>query len=131
MPKIKVEKEMTLPELIEWAWKNDVKNRKFISSNYGNVRFYSDGWVSAYDIERDETFTVEVEEEITEKTILPVFLEICTIGDEMDHSTIIRNESIKHILEDNDEALTTKTIHLINDDDTMTLLWKNGAMVDD
>ena len=70
MPKIKVEKQMTLPELIEYAWENGVRNKNFTSSENGSVGFDGEGLVTTIAVGRDETFTFEVEKEATEDTCL-------------------------------------------------------------
>lgn len=137
MVKIKRKVEMTLPELIEWAWKNDVKEKAFYSNvDGGSVYFDMVQTVSVeHSIDKDETFTVEIEEEITEDTKLPKFLEIFAYknlgyGDE--NSLIEENKSIKEILEENEERLLiTKAIHLVNNDGTHTLIWKDGELVGD
>ncbi|HEC2242404.1 TPA: hypothetical protein R1960_002655, partial [Staphylococcus delphini] len=69
--KIKVEKEMNLHELIKWAWENNVKGETF-TSNYGrDVKFYSDVSFNTMEpIYHWDTFTVEVEEEVTEETVI-------------------------------------------------------------
>lgn len=137
MVKIKRKVEMTLPELVEWAWKNDVKEKAFYSNvDGGSVYFDMVQTVSVeHSIDKDETFTVEIEEEITEDTKLPKFLEIFAYknlgyGDE--NSLIEENKSIKEILEENEERLLiTKAIHLVNNDGTHTLIWKDGELVGD
>ncbi|MHC9401976.1 hypothetical protein ACYVUF_13100, partial [Staphylococcus epidermidis] len=70
MVKIKRKVEMTLPELIDWAWKNGVKEKAFYSNiDGGSVYFDMVQTVSVeHSIVRTETFNVEVEEEITEDT---------------------------------------------------------------
>ncbi len=37
--KIKTKKQMTLPQLIEWAWDNDVKDKYFVGNGIGEVEF--------------------------------------------------------------------------------------------
>lgn len=137
MVKIKRKVEMTLPELIEWAWKNDIKEKVFYSNlDGGSVYFDMVQTVSVENsIDKDETFTVEVEEEITEETKLPKFLVIfldMSISNYIETSAIGENESIKEILQGNEKrSLTIKAIHLVNDDETHTLIWKDGELVGD
>ncbi|MDK4100458.1 hypothetical protein O0G41_13135, partial [Staphylococcus pseudintermedius] len=75
--KIKVKKEMNLHQLIQWARENNVKGETF-TSNYGrNVKFYSDGSFNTMEpIYHWDTFTVKAEEEITERTVIPLLLEV-------------------------------------------------------
>lgn len=138
MVKIKRKVEMTLPELIEWGFKNEIKNIEFVSNFFEkkSVIFNLSGWAEfsdEYAYLPEDTFTVEVEEEITEETELSKFLEIFAYknlgyGDE--NSLIEENKSIKEILEENEErSLITKVIHLVNNDGTHTLIWKDGELV--
>lgn len=75
--KIKKKVKMNLHELIQWARENNVKGETF-TSNYGrNVKFYSDVSFNTMEpIYHWDTFTVEAEEEITERTVIPLLLEV-------------------------------------------------------
>ena len=66
MVKVKVEKKMNLLELIDWAWKNGVKEKAFYSNiDGGSVYFDMVQTVSVeHSIVKSETFTVEVEEDL-------------------------------------------------------------------
>ncbi len=52
--KFKTKKEMTLPQLIEWAWENSIKHKEFTGSRNGIVEFDFRGWVRTDLIEPDE-----------------------------------------------------------------------------
>ena len=123
MVKIKRKVEMTLPELIEWAWKNDVNKRTFTSSNNTSVSFSKyGGFVSTIKyVFKDETFTVEVEEEITEETEIPEMLEIFQDND----GTQWFGNSIEQVKDDFSREFWLK------DGNTMTLIWKDGELVGD
>lgn len=133
MVKIKRKIEMALPELIEYVWKNNIKEKTFYS-NLDNscVRFnrFQTVFIDA-PINKDETFTVEVEEEITEKTKLDVVLEIYTDLNyvESKFPDIHKSVSINDILGYTSNRLVTKCLYLVNEDDTMTLIWKDGELV--
>lgn len=80
--KIKQTKTMNLPQLIEWAWDNDVKEMSYRRSNR---RVFEYVWVdedSSIEFDedmlfrKDDIFEIEVEEEITEDTIIPKMLVI-------------------------------------------------------
>ena len=128
---------MTLPELIEWAWKNNVEGKAFYSNiDGGSVYFDTLQTVSVeHSIDKDETFNVEVEEEITEETKLPKFLVVflnMSISNYIERPAIGEDESIKEILQGNkNHPLTIKAIHLVNNDGTHTLIWKDGELVGD
>ncbi|MGX0474231.1 uncharacterized protein YkuJ [Staphylococcus hominis] len=123
MVKIKREVEMTLPELIEWAWKNGVNKRTFTSSNNTSVSFSKyGGFVSTIKyVFKDETFTVEVEEEITEDTKIPEMLEIF----QDNYGNQWFGNSIEQVKDDLSREFWLK------DGDTMTLIWKDGELVGD
>lgn len=136
MVKIKRKVEMTLPELIEWAWKNGVKGKVFPSSRLGQIKIDHDGNIGSIGwIFENDTFTVEVEEEITEDTQIYRLLElkdsfIFKDGGWKDlnimKSNMYGNQSISEVK--NDES---KKFYMLNEDDTMTLIWKDGELVGD
>lgn len=135
MAKIKRKVEMTLPELITWAWKNDVKEKAFYS-NLGEDSVYFDmaQIVSIeHAIAEGETFTVENEEEITEYTRLDTVLEIYKDlhSPVSIHSVIREGSSINNILEANPSYFNTECLYLVNEDMTLTLIWKDGELVGD
>lgn len=125
MAKIKKKVKMTLPELITWAWENDVREEWFYSDNqaqkssYG-VQFDEDGdFISRLALNSDLLFTVEVEEEITEETEIPEILEIFKDND----GTQWFGNSIEQLKDDFSREFWLK------DGDTMTLIWKDGELV--
>ncbi|EGQ1283080.1 hypothetical protein I0590_000657 [Staphylococcus pseudintermedius] len=129
--KIKVKKEMNLHQLIQWARENNVKGETF-TSNYGrNVKFYSDVSFNTMEpIYHWDTFTVEAEEEITERTVIPLLLEVYEFEGELVFLPQKRS-TIESLLKqsDREENITTKILYLINDDGTLTLIWKDGELV--
>ncbi|MDO0970898.1 hypothetical protein [Staphylococcus haemolyticus] len=126
MAKIKHKVEMTLPELIEWAWENEVSDKAFYSNlDGGSVYFDKIQNLSIeHEIAINETFTVEIEEEITKETEIPKLVSINR--NNLNEVNINFNCSIGQFLDRSDY-----NYYILNDDDTMTLLWKDGAMVDD
>lgn len=124
MVKIKRKVEMTLPELIEWAWENEVSDKAFYSNlDGGSVYFDKIQNLSIeHEIAINETFTVEIEKEIDEDTVLPMFIEIFTGVDDEIFIDYHENENIKEVLEINSSRAKTKTFNLINNDGTMTLI---------
>lgn len=136
MPKIKRKVEMTLPKLIEWAWENEVSDKAFYSNlDGGSVYFDKIQNLSIeHEIAINETFTVEVEEEVTEETQIYRLLELkdsFTFKDggwkdlNIMKSNMYGNQSISEVK--NDES---KKFYMLNEDDTMSLIWKDGAMVE-
>ena len=117
--KIKRKVEMNLPQLIEWGWKNEIEKRSF-TSNGGKVtanfedmgRFVADNFISS-----DVTFTVEIEEKITEKTKLWNFIELSSEG-LLGRTYLHKNLAIEDVKTDNSVAF-----YIIDDDLTPTLIW--------
>lgn len=128
MVKIKQKKEMTLPELIQWGWKNHITEKAFYSNlDGGSVYFNKFQNVSIeYETAINETFAVEVEEEITEDTIFPLLLKIYETSDNKSEVCVYRSMSI------NATETSNRTIsyYLINNDGTLILIWKGGELVD-
>ncbi|MCI2885858.1 hypothetical protein FH114_02265 [Staphylococcus hominis] len=124
MAKIKKKVEMTLPELIEWAWKNGVKEKAFYSNlDGGSVYFDMVQTVSVeHAIAKDETFTVEVEEEITEETLLPKILVLY----KGENPEILHNETIEVTDYEKEDV-----IYIIDEQENLTLIWKDGELVGD
>lgn len=129
MAKIKRKVEMTLPELIQWGWKNHITEKAFYSNlDGGSVYFDNLQNVSTeHEIAINETFTVEVKEEITEDTIIPFLLKIYKSGDNASEASIYRSISI------NTAESSTRSIayYSINDGGTLTLIWKDGELAGD
>ena len=138
MAKIKRKVKMTLAELIDWGFKNNVKDREFScnQATYRPVVFDSIGWIDfidGYCYPPGDTYTVEIEEEITEETKIYRLLElkdsfIFKDGGWKDlnimKSNMYGNQSISEVK--NDES---KNFYMLNEDDTMTLIWKDGELV--
>ncbi|EZW28506.1 putative phage PVL protein [Staphylococcus aureus] len=135
MMKIKVKKTMTLSELIEWAWENpELSNNKkfFARSNYlsGSVKFFPglSRTITTNNIMFDDEFEVEVEEEITEETKFDRLFEVFEVSEGEYNPTSNRNTSINESLND-DRCFPIKAFYILNDDLTMTLIWKDGELI--
>ncbi|HBC4231697.1 hypothetical protein [Staphylococcus aureus] len=133
--KIKVKKTMTLSELIEWAWENpELSNNKkfFARSNYlsGSVKFFPglSRTITTNNIMFDDEFEVEVEEEITEETKFDRLFEVFEVSEGEYNPTSNRNTSINESLND-DRCFPIKAFYILNDDLTMTLIWKDGELI--
>lgn len=138
MVKIKRKVEMTLSELIEWGLENGIKSKRFASNrlNTKYVGFDSLGGVcfnGLYSYLQQDTFTVEVEENITKNTKLKSVLELYTdihYPEEI-FSTIQKDVCINNIINSNPDFFITKYLYLINEDKPPTLIWKDGELVGD
>ncbi|HAY2992988.1 hypothetical protein [Staphylococcus aureus] len=126
--KIKVKKEMSLPELIQWAWKNPelTTGKRFYTENKDNENFIYFSWEdgrkcsTSYFMSADDTFEVEVEEEITEETKFDCLVEL----NDIEGFEIYENDSIRELIDG-----TSRAFYILNDDLTMTLIWKDGELL--
>ncbi len=89
------------------------------------------GDISISVIGQNETFTVTIEEEIDEDTKLPTLIElfVCDYGQIMH---MYHNESINDAIGDVDEdaRAMSKAFYILNDDLSMTLIWREGEFVE-
>ena len=117
--KIKTKKEMNLPELIEWLWKSKKSVYKVTSNMNGVVKLEPYGLItfSSGDFYPEETFTVEVEEPITEDTEIKGLVELGNDGHGADFFQC-NGSSINEQKDFDSEAF-----YILNDDKTMTLIW--------
>ena len=85
-------------------------------------------WV---DSEGETVFEVDIEEDITEDTKLPKSLAIFEHSGNL-YSEMHNNKNINDILnlDIKVKSSSTNTIHIVNEDGTHTLIWKNGEMVE-
>lgn len=132
--KIKTKKTMTLCELIKWAWENPelTNDKKIFSRNScysGSVEFCSgiNRTIVINHIMFDDEFEVKVEEEITEDTKFDRLFEVYEFRERAYMSALHTNTSIKERLENT--SFPTKAFYILNDDLTMTLIWKDGELI--
>ena len=87
---------MRLDELIKYAWENDIKDKIYYSDSGQIVKFLGDGnYESEWDFGYHDSFSVKIEEEITEDT---EFEELYTM---MNFKSVYRHDAktIKEIKE--------------------------------
>ncbi|HDJ6609424.1 TPA: hypothetical protein PQ922_000920 [Staphylococcus aureus] len=132
--KIKVKKEMRLDELIKWARENPElsQGKVFVTKSFadGIVRFdsYTNKCTTSGFAPIDIPFIVEFEEDITEETKVDRLIELFEIQEGDYNSTLYENTSIKECLYG--RCVPTKAFYILNDDMTMTLIWKDGELVE-
>ena len=76
---IKTTKQMRLDELLKYVWDNSVNEKRVFLGNHGQrVVFDNVGgfYPSGYAYSPDSTFTVEIEEPITEDTVFDNLIEV-------------------------------------------------------
>ena len=124
--KIKTKKQFTLPQLIEWLLKSGYRNYT-ANSNMGNIvtlSRYGAIQFSHGTFFPEETFTVEVEEEITEDTEFEKLYYTTILSRIVESSCTTIQSSLKHI------AVEPIAFYIMNDDLTLTLIWRDGKLVE-
>ncbi|WP_204181906.1 hypothetical protein [Staphylococcus sp. GDY8P152P] len=131
--KIKTKKQLNLPQLIEWAMDNEIKDRMFLTESAYCVGFDKHGFIyfnSTNCMPLDQLFTVEVEEEITEDTVIPKMVEIYLDRErDFDFADVHLNQSINKVKDDYEFGCKSLTFHKMNDDGTHTLIWRDGKLI--
>ncbi|EIZ4605908.1 hypothetical protein MPU16_002407, partial [Staphylococcus pseudintermedius] len=125
---IKVKKEMNLLELIEYIKKNEIADKVFFDNKgKGKVVVGDDRYLYMTDLNLTDTFTVETVEEITEDTVIPFIVELYTNNHGLKETSMHLDNTISNILSINKILMRKNSIfYMINDDATMTLIWKDG-----
>lgn len=118
MPTIKTKKEMTLSELVEYGFNNPQKIRcKMFKPqsfdlfwNPANVRFSEDGCAVNVNgsVTDEDVYTVEVEEEITEDTVLPKAIAVFKHTTDL-YTDRLFSKSINEILKLDDKVTSSDT----------------------
>ncbi|MBU0437778.1 hypothetical protein [Staphylococcus succinus] len=117
--KIKTKKQLNLPQLIEWAMKNDIKNKDYRANDtagYISEVYFSETGLPIFSsmVDKQDTFTITTEEEITEETVLSKVL------------IVFKNESTEFIeglsVEDIYKSSVDSIYHVRNDK-AMILIW--------
>ncbi|HDA2515000.1 TPA: hypothetical protein PBB95_002835 [Staphylococcus aureus] len=134
--KIKVEKEMKIDELIKWARENPELSfgRKYYTTDKNDENFiYFGVFKNCFKISDfilvNATFSVKVEEEVTEETKFDRLFEVYEIQEGVYKSALHKGISLNERFED-DNIFPTKAFYILNDDLTMTLIWKDGELVE-
>lgn len=138
MATIKITKEMNFPELINYIQSTLYKPNKYFTKNkrkYIQVgNFQGITLIESNNIYPNDIFLVEFEEKITEETVISRLLEVRNaIPSEKEEwqdlkilkSYLYGNYSISEVKNEHSVAF-----YILNDDMTMTLIWKDGKLVD-
>lgn len=139
MVKIKRKVEMTPKEFLKHLLEQEETEVELdgYTFNYNEEIYSFDPEITANEVisydPHSRTFTVEVEEEITEDTklssVLEMYKDIHYPGSVS--SVIQKGASINNILEYNPSYFNTRCLYLINEDMTLTLIWKDGELEGD
>ena|SRR5699024_1752990 len=124
--KIKRKVEMNLSQLIEWLLKSGYRNYT-ANSNMGNTVTLSRYGAIQFSLGTffpEETFTIEVEEEIDEDTEFEKLYYTTILSRIVESSCTTIQSSLKHI------AVEPIAFYIMNDDLTLTLIWRDGKLVE-
>lgn len=134
--KIKKTVEMTLPQLIEWAWENDITNKTFVAEHGKSASFVGAGNFNIGDImiNKSDIFKVDIVEEINENTELDL-VEIFMLDNDFSDIFYQPKMTISKIISENHKRWgirgNSKYFYLLNDDGTIgQLIWKDGEMIE-
>ncbi|MDW4066499.1 hypothetical protein QI274_01035 [Staphylococcus saprophyticus] len=131
--KIKRKVQKTLPHLIEWAWDNDIRDtmiklkseypakQGIVIDNGGRLHLVGMDYLS-----KSNTFTVEVEEEITLDTVFEEILLIVNNGLGIE---VYSNYSINDVLSNN-EGYYEETVMLILKPDPEVIWTREKGLVE-
>lgn len=122
MVKVKVEKKMNLLELLKWAQENDITNRTFFGHGITFVFIDRFGLIKCVGVNPEQIFTVNVEEEITEETMLE---EMFMLNSNTKNLSRYTGRSIASVV----KGHHAKAFYIKDDDFNMTLIWKDGELV--
>ncbi|HFF7905201.1 TPA: hypothetical protein ACGEX3_000213 [Staphylococcus aureus] len=140
--KIKIKKEMTLDELIKWARENPKlsQGKRYHTTACINEAVYfqknANKFITLGFTSIDTFFVVEVEEEITEETVIPSVVVVRTQyfpnGSESINVTKTNNKSIKELVGSNPDNSRFKyhEFYLMNGKGLGELIWKDGRLVE-
>lgn len=134
MVKIKQKKQLNLPQLIEWLLKSGYRNYT-ANSNMGNIVTLSRYGAIQFSLGTffpEETFTVTIEEEITEDTVIPKLIERWKheVSDiETFRYVEHENKSINKVLFVNSKKISA-THFYAEIDGELKLIWRDGALVE-
>ena len=127
MPTIKRKVEMNLPQFIAWAVDNHITGSFYANNrvNAKRIRFEFGRIVSSHgELRSHDTFTVEITEEITLTTPLPDMLHVWKTGILGTEIKEVKNKSIAS------QYTVCSTEFWLKQDDEMTLIWRDGKLVE-
>ncbi|UXR34303.1 hypothetical protein MUA41_07970 [Staphylococcus simulans] len=126
MVKIEINREFNLAGMLEYIIKNEITDKYYFNSaRNAVVEVTKNGFISFLNtFKPDDTFTVKVEEEITEDTKIPTLMVVYNFPEEKGiYCNTYYNLSIKYILDTKNNEVNIKSFHMVNQDGTLTLLW--------
>ncbi|WP_454909991.1 hypothetical protein [Staphylococcus saprophyticus] len=128
MVKIKRKVQKNLPQLIEWALENGIKNTYYVSENRHIVTFDENGFLENATLPLNAIFTVKVEEEITEDTELDLIERF--IVNNKTYYTNPQTMSINTCLGAAPDDIIITHFYIETDNRELILIWRDGKLVE-
>lgn len=132
MTKIKVKKELKPKEFLKYLLEQEETEVELngYTFDYNRENYSFDPEITANEVisydAHSGTFTVEIEEDITEDTVFSVLIK--TLKNAFNEITVISYENAS--INSSKSRNETISYHILNDDGTMTLIWKDGKLID-
>lgn len=126
--KIKRKVQKNLPQLIEWALENGIKNTYYVSENRHIVTFDENGFLENATLPLNAIFTVKVEEEITEDTELDLIERF--IVNNKTYYTNPQTMSINTCLGAAPDDIIITHFYIETDNRELILIWRDGKLVE-
>lgn len=120
-------KRLNLAQLTEWAWKHNITDLRLYSNKGSLVKFDHEGRIYLVThVDHDEIFTVKSEDLYDLDTVIPLLLAETSSGIYREY----RNTSINDLPFFKSHFEQYSNIYIINADNTHTLLWQFGKLVE-
>lgn len=131
--KVKVKKEVPIVNLLALHYANEIETTTYISDNGGIVSFKPGGLYDMDNVSHEDMFVVEYKEELTLNTEIPSMASVWTMNN-IPRITMYHECTIQDFLDNEIEYPSASNeklmLYMVNDDRTMTLIYKNGEMVE-
>jgi len=131
MTKIKVKKELKPKEFLKYLLEQEETEVELngYTFDYNEEHYSFDPEITTNDFvsynPNNNAYTVEVEEKIAEDTVFPVLIK--TLKNVFNEIAVISYENAS--INSSKSRNETISYHILNDDGTMTLIWKDGKLV--
>lgn len=134
MPKIKVKKRVGIAEMIEKLLNGEIEDRVYKGSNECEVRIKLKGTLKVDNLVKNETFEIEVEEEVDIDVDAELENLVELYSDTNGREVLMNHEkprSIQESINVHDRHNSAPlAFYILNDNHTMTLIWKDGEFVE-
>lgn len=133
MVKIKQKKTMNLPQLVAWSMENGITNkwyRAIDDTEYISEVFFNESGLPLFSstADKSDTFTIEIDEEITEDTELDLVERF--IVNNKTYYTNPQKMSINTCLENVPYNTIATHFYIESDNRELVLIWRDGRLIE-